>query len=86
MKQINASDFGVKNQQNITENLIELLSYVKSVNGEKTITFEKGTYYIDSEKCIKEILYITNTTGDEEYEKHETPHLNTIAFFFIFLY
>ena len=81
MTQINASDFGVKNQQDITENLINLLSYIKTVDGEKTITFENGTYYIDSEKCIKQVLYITNTTGDEEYAKHETPHLNTIAFY-----
>lgn len=81
MKQINASDFGVSNQQDITENLIELLSSIKTVDGEKTIIFENGTYYIDSEKCIKQILYITNTTGDKEYEKHETPHLNTIAFY-----
>lgn len=81
MKQINASDFGIKNQQDITKNLIELLSYVKAVDGEKTIIFENGTYYIDSEKCIKQMLYITNTTGDEEYEKYETPHLNTIAFY-----
>ena len=68
MTQINASDFGVKNQQDITENLINLLSYIKTVDGEKTITFENGTYYIDSEKCIKQILYITNTTGDKEYK------------------
>ena len=81
MTQINASDFDIKNQQDITEKLIDLLSYVKTVEGEKTVVFEKGTYYIDSEKCIKQILYITNTAGDEEYEKHEAPHLNTVAFY-----
>lgn len=81
MKQINASDFDIKNQQDITEKLIDLLSYVKTVEGEKTVIFEKGTYYIYSEKCIKQILYITNTAGDEEYEKHEAPHLNTVVFY-----
>ena len=81
MMQIHASDFGIKNQQDITENFIKLLSYAKTIDGEKIVTFENGTYYVDSDKCIKEMLYITNTTGDEEYEKHERPHLNTVAFY-----
>ena len=40
---------------------------------------EKGTYYIDSNKCKKYMLYITNTAGDEEFSKEETPHLQAAA-------
>ena len=81
MNIINASDFGIVPDSEIAEKLTELFSFVKTVEGEKTVVFQKGTYHIDSDKCIKKILYITNTTGDEEYQKNETPHLNTVAFY-----
>ena len=82
MKIVHASDFGIKSNCDITEMLKELLSYLKTVDGETTVIFEKGTYYIDSEKCEKHILYITNTVGDKEFSSDETPHLNTVPFYF----
>lgn len=82
MKMIHASDFGIIPDQDITEKVIALLSYLKTVDGEKIVSFEKGTYYIDSEKCDKRMLYITNTVGDGEFSADETPHLNAVPFYF----
>lgn len=81
MTYINASDFGIIPESDITVKLNELCTLIKNISGEKILIFQKGTYYIDSEKCEKKKLFITNTTGDEEYEKDETPHLNTVPFF-----
>lgn len=82
MKIINASQFNICNGEDITENLIRLSVYAKTIDEEKTVIFEKGTYYIDSEKCKKYMLYITNTVGDKEFSKNETPHLNAVPFYF----
>lgn len=82
MKIVHASDFGIKPNRDITENSKELFSYLQTVDGETTVFFEKGTYYIDSEKCEKHMLYITNTVGDKEFKDDETPHLNAVTFYF----
>lgn len=79
---INASQFNITSDADITENLVKLISYAKAVDGEKTVVFDKGTYYLDSKKCRKLMLYITNTVGDNEFTENETPHLNTVAFYF----
>ena len=80
--QIRASEFGISPERDITEKLTKLFAYAKDVDGEKTVIFEKGTYYIDSEKCEKHMLYITNTVGDNEFKSDETPHLNAAPFYF----
>ena len=82
MKTINASEFNILPGKDITENLITLITHLKETQGEKTVVFEKGTYFLDSEKCEKHMLYITNTVGDEEFDKNETPHLNAVPFYF----
>lgn len=82
MKIINANEFDIHINEDITEGLIKLLDYLKTVDEEKTVVFDKGTYYIDSEKCKKYMLYITNTVGDKEFSKDETPHLNAVPFYF----
>ena len=82
MKIINASDFNIHSNEDITESLINLLDFLKTVDEEKTVIFEQGTYYLDSEKCKKYMLFITNTVGDNEFSKQETPHLNAVPFYF----
>lgn len=82
MIKISAEKFDIKPGQDISEKLNRLCSYLKSVDGDKTVLFEKGTYYIDSNKCEKQMLYITNTVGDKEFSKEETPHLNAVPFYF----
>ena len=82
MKTIYASEFNIGTNEDITQGLIKLLDYLKTVDDDKTVIFDKGTYYIDSEKCKKYMLYITNTVGDKEFSKDETPHLNVVPFYF----
>ena len=82
MKIINANEFDIHINEDITEGLIKLLDYLKTVDEKKTVTFDKGTYYLDSEKCKQYMLYITNTVGDEEFSKNETPHINAVPFYF----
>ena len=82
MKTVYAGKFDIHINEDITEGLAKLLNYLKTVDEEKTVIFEKGTYYIDSEKCKKYMLYITNTVGDREFSKDETPHLNAVPFYF----
>lgn len=82
MKTIKASEYGIKPNSDITLELIKLIEAAKQIDGEKTICFETSTYFIDSEKCRKYMLYITNTVGDNEFSKDETPHLNAVPFYF----
>lgn len=82
MKIVYASDFGIKSNCDITEKLKDLFLHIKTVDGETTVIFEKGTYYIDTEKCEKHMLFITNTVGDKEFKGDETPHLNAVPFYF----
>lgn len=82
MKIINANEFDIHINEDITEGLIKLFDYLQTVTEDKTVVFDKGTYYIDSEKCKKYMLYITNTVGDREFSKDETPHFNAVPFYF----
>ena len=55
---IRVSEFGISPEHDITEKLTKLFAYTKGIDGEKTVIFEKGTYYIDSEKCEKHMIYV----------------------------
>lgn len=79
---IQASDFGIIPGNEITNELCGLLEYAKSIDGVKTVIFESGVYHLDSAKCKKYTLHITNTVGDGEFEPGETPHLNAVPFYF----
>ncbi|MGN1329550.1 MAG: right-handed parallel beta-helix repeat-containing protein [Eubacterium sp.] len=82
MEIVKASSFGILPNEEITEKLFVLTESLKKNDNEKTVIFETGTYYLDSEKCKKYTLYITNTVGDKEFSKDETPHLNAVPFYF----
>lgn len=81
MTTVYAKDYNILPEHDISEELSRLLSYVGELSGEKNVVFAEGTYYLDSEKCAKKMLYITNTVGDSEFESGETPHLNTVGFY-----
>lgn len=74
-------DFGIFPGEDVTKGLIGLFKEITCHQGLKKIVLEKGTYYIDSNKCNKYMLYITNTVGDEEFANDETPHLQAVAFY-----
>ncbi len=81
MTEFYAKNYGIQSGEDISEKLVEIFIDIQNTQGEKTLFFEKGTYYFDSEKCEKHKLFITNTAGDEEYDKDETPHIQAVAFF-----
>ncbi len=81
MKTFYAKDYNILNEQDITKDLISVLDEIKNTDGEKELIFENGNYIIDADYCTKEMLYITNTVGDNEFSANETPHANTIALY-----
>lgn len=82
MKILNAADYGIKPENDITAELFKLIEDAGQIDDEKTIRFEKGTYFFSSDKCKKYMLYITNTVGDSEFSAEETPHLNAVPVYF----
>lgn len=82
MKILNAADYGIKPENDITVELFKLIEAAGQIDDEKTIRFEKGTYFFSSDKCKKYMLYITNTVGDSEFSAEETPHLNAVPIYF----
>lgn len=82
MKTLNAREFNIMPGSEISAALCDMLDKISRMDGEKTVVFEKGTYYINSENCKKYMLYITNTVGDDEFSAGETPHLNAVPFYF----
>lgn len=82
MKTIYSSDFNIYPNHDITLELITLLDSMRGSSEDTTVIFETGIYYINSEKCKKYMLYITNTVGDKEFSDNETPHLNAVPFYF----
>lgn len=79
---IHAGDFGILPGTEISEAMTRLLFSLQKEEKNKLVIFENGTYYMDADKCQKRLLYITNTTGDNEFGENETPHLNTPAMLF----
>ena len=82
MKTINAEKFGILPEKDITKNLIDLIDSVAKTDEKQTVVFQRGTYYISSEKCRQHMLYITNTAGEKEFKSGEKPHLNAVPFYF----
>lgn len=76
----NAADYGIAPEKHIGKELSSLVEMISQTDEEKTLVFDGGTYYIDSEDCGFEMLYVTNTAGDGEYKKGETPHRAKVAF------
>lgn len=77
---ISAADFGVVPGREVEKELTALFKNLSETQGEKELYFEPGEYFIDASKCEKELFYITNTVGDDEFKKGEIPHENRAAF------
>ena len=81
---IKAVEHGIKPDCEVSEKLNALLASLAEADEEKTLVFEKGDYYLTAEKCPEKMLYITNTIGENEFKKGETPpaHLQRVAICF----
>lgn len=82
MVTINAEKYGIMPCEDITENLCKLIEDLANIEDEVTVNFEKGEYFVDSNKCKQYMLYITNTAGEKEFSKNEKQHLNAVPFYF----
>ena len=82
MKKFNVWDFGILPGTECGEKLEKLIESIPRDSEEKLLRFEKGTYYIKADSVKKHMLYITNTAGDREYSRKETPHEAPAAFYF----
>ena len=76
MKIFNAAEYGIVPGAECAEKLSALARQLAEEDGEKALVFEKGDYFIDAESLPQEKFFITNTVGDGEWKKGETPHLN----------
>lgn len=74
MTVINAADYKIKPESSVASTLAALFKELAETDGEKTLVFESGNYYIDAAELEYETLFITNTVGDNEFKKGETPH------------
>lgn len=81
MKIIKAVEYGIKPNCDVTVELNALLESLQNDTQDKTILFDEGVYYIDSNKCVKRELHITNTAGEKEYASNETPCINEVPFY-----
>ncbi|MDE5995522.1 MAG: hypothetical protein K2G56_01255, partial [Eubacterium sp.] len=79
---INASEYGIKPNEENGKALSALFKKLAEIEEEKTVVFEAGDYLVDAENCDTEMLYITNTAGDNEYKSSETPHKAKVLFNF----
>lgn len=78
-KQINAKDYGINVGEDITKALKNLLIDLRADKSEKTLVFDKGEYFINSDDATKEIMHVTNTVGDNEWRTGEARYLNCVA-------
>ncbi|MDE6124473.1 MAG: hypothetical protein K2G22_04495, partial [Eubacterium sp.] len=76
---IKAADYNVTPNSPIEEQLSELFRHLAEIDDEKTLVFDAGDYFIDMKNSKPEMLYITNTVGDREFKKKETPHKTKVA-------
>ena len=76
---IKAADYNVTPNCPIEKQLSDLFRHLAEIDGEKTLVFDAGDYFIDMKNSKSEMLYITNTVGDREFKKHETPHNGKVA-------
>lgn len=79
---INASDYGILPGTECGAELERVIKKIPRDGTEKVLKFLKGDYYINAQNLTKYKLFITNTAGDNEYSKNETPHTVPVALYF----
>lgn len=79
MKIINAVDYGIKPNTDITEKIFELIRNVTNINEDKTIVLEKGTYNFFADKSPKVYMRVTNSCGESEWSAREERNQSRVA-------
>ncbi|MDE5617012.1 MAG: hypothetical protein K2I78_04410, partial [Clostridia bacterium] len=71
-----AENYGMATGEDITLALQKALASLQNEQGDKTLVFAKGEYHLYWDKARSSKLCVTNTGGDNEWEKGDVPHLN----------
>lgn len=79
MKIINAVDYGIRPNTDITKNFLELIRNVSYIDEDKTIVLEKGRYDFFAEDSPKVYLRVTNSCGESEWDKGEERNQCRVA-------
>lgn len=82
MTVINVADYGILPGQECGAEIQRIIENILRDSSPKTLVFEKGDYYISALNLKKRTLFVTNTAGDNEYSKEETPHEVPVALYF----
>lgn len=80
MQTIIAREHNILPEEEIGNKLSKLLSQLKNIKEEKTLVFEKGTYYINRNSCDKKYYAITNTVGKKEFKDPADINMHYIGF------
>ncbi len=74
-----AKEKGITAGEDITLELSALFKELVKTDEPKELIFEPGEYFISSEKCGTEMLFISNTVGDNEFKAGGVPHKAAVA-------
>lgn len=77
-----AKDYNVIAGKECACEINSLLKKMSETDEPKTLVFEKGTYYIDAEKCEKIYSPITNTSAPKEYKDKNEIGMHRFALCF----
>ncbi len=74
-----AREFGIIAGEDVSHILQKALCELENIEGEKTLTFEKGEYHLYANKVCTKDLFVTNTVGDRQWRRGTVPHRNKIG-------
>lgn len=74
MKFINAVDYGICPNKDISKFWHELIRNVSHSDEEKTITLDKGVYHFYAKNSPDAYLRVTNSCGEGEWDKGEVKN------------
>lgn len=78
----NSDSLGFRIGEDCTEALISLSEIFTQADGDTVIQFQKGDYYISSEKCREVYRAITNTAAENEYKDKSRINIHKVPFLF----
>lgn len=79
---IYAKDYGILPESDCTALLSDFFCELARIDEEKTVIFEKGTYYLNLLNCRRIYRAITNTTSAEEYDNQTDVNMHYVLFVF----
>ena len=74
-----AKEYGIIAGEDVSHTLQKALCELENIEGEKTLTFEKGEYHLYANKVCTKDLFITNTVGDKQWRRGTVPHRYNIG-------